>query len=156
LIQELKDTCYLSGEITLSNGEKSNYYWDIFRLLSDPELLYTTASIMWNLVPYRPDTIASVELGGVILATLMGFFTNTPMIIVRKNIKQHGTKNQIEGVYRKGQKVLLVEDVVTTGRQSESAAAILREAGLIVDDAVCVVDRGAKDLSFRLHSIIGG
>src|SRR5256712_8076465 len=85
--------------------------------------------------------IAGVELGAVPIAAAVSLATDTPYVIVRKAAKEHGTKHDFEGELKRGDLVLFVEDVVTTGGTLRGAIDRLREHGAVVEDCVCVVDR---------------
>src|SRR2546428_14186913 len=85
--------------------------------------------------------IAGVELGAVPIAAAVSLASDTPYIIVRKAAKEHGTKHDFEGELNRGDLVLFVEDVVTTGGTLRGTIDRLREHGAVVEDCVCVVDR---------------
>jgi len=93
--------------------------------------------------------IAGMELGAVPIAVAVSLETGIPFIMIRKGGREHGTKSPIEGDLNKGEKVLIVEDVATTGGSMVKTIDIIREAGGVVDVAVVVVDReegGAENL----------
>jgi len=94
--------------------------------------------------------IAAPELGAVALAAAASLESGLPFVIVRKETKEYGTSNRLEGVWEDGECVCLVEDVVTSGGAALAAVEALRAAGLRVANAVCVVDReegGADELA---------
>ena len=105
---------------------------------------------------HEPDAvrIAGPELGAVALATAASLESGLPFVIVRKEAKGYGTAKQLEGIYEEGELVCLVEDVVTTGGAALEAVEVLRNAGLRVSTAVCVVDReeGGVD-EFARHAV---
>ncbi|MHB8145898.1 MAG: orotate phosphoribosyltransferase [Vulcanimicrobiaceae bacterium] len=132
------------GDYVLSGGVRSDYYIDKFRLFADPQVLRRIARLFTPLVAEtNPDLIGGTELGGVVIATAVSQMTGIPMIAVRKQPKGYGAfaDEFVEGPYAQGQHVLLLEDVVTTGRELLGSAARLEELGLKVTPCA-VVSRG--------------
>lgn len=129
------------GEFTLTSGRKSSYYVDIKKAITRPDILRTIASAI---APYAStaDRIAGVELGAVPIAAAVALEADRPYVIVRKDPKGHGTRRGFEGELNPGDRVLFVEDVVTTGGTLSAAIERIRGAGATVSDAVAVVDRG--------------
>lgn len=143
----VKDTALLTGEFILSSGRKSNYYLDKYRIETNPKILDAVAGGLVTKVPDGADILAGPELGAIPLVTAVGLKTGLPFLMVRKKAKDYGTKKIVEGLYEEGQKVLLIEDVLTTGNQAIIAADGLKELGLEVMKIVCVIDReeGARE-----------
>src|SRR5438128_12435859 len=147
------------GTFTLTSGKTSSYYVDIKRAVTRPELLRMIGAAM---APYarRADRIAGVELGAVPIAAAVSLASDKPFLMVRKASKEHGMKHDFEGDLNRGDKVLLVEDVVTTGGTLRGAIDRLREHGAVVEDCGCLVDRaegGAillADGALRLHALL--
>jgi orotate phosphoribosyltransferase len=132
------------GDYVLAGGARSDYYIDKFRLFSDPHVLRRIARLFVPLITEcNPGIIAGTELGGVVIATAVSQLANLPMIAVRKNPKGYGAfaDEYVEGPYESGQNVLLLEDVVTNGRELLAAKARLEELGLHVTPCA-VVSRG--------------
>jgi orotate phosphoribosyltransferase len=132
------------GDYVLSGGIRSDYYIDKFRLFSDPNVLRRIARLFTPLVTeLNPDIIAGTELGGVVIATAVSQMTGLPMIAVRKEPKGYGafSDEYVEGPYEKGQHALLLEDVVTSGRELLAAQQRLEELGLRVTPCA-VISRG--------------
>jgi orotate phosphoribosyltransferase len=132
------------GEYLLSGGARSDYYIDKFRLFADPHILRRIARLFAPVVAETsPDLIAGTELGGVIIATAVSQMTGLPMIVVRKTPKQYGAfaDEYVEGPFEAGQRVLLLEDVVTSGREVLAARARLEELNLKVA-VYAIVSRG--------------
>ncbi len=132
------------GDYVLSGGARSDYYIDKFRLFSDPHVLRRIARLFVPIISeVSPDLIAGTELGGVIIATAVSQLSGISMIAVRKQPKGFGAfpGEYVEGAYDPGQRVLLVEDVVTTGRELLAAKSRLEELNLRVT-ACAVVSRG--------------
>jgi orotate phosphoribosyltransferase len=133
----------------LSGGVRSDYYIDKFRLFSDPQVLRRIARLFTPIVSETaPDLIGGTELGGVIIATAVSQMTGIPMIVVRKKPKQYGAfaDEYVEGPFEAGQKVLLLEDVVTSGREVLAARARLEELKLIVH-VYAIVSRGLAPIN---------
>jgi orotate phosphoribosyltransferase len=132
------------GEFHLASGKKSNYYIDIKRACTDPKTLKLITHCMTKMMMIHginTDYIACIEMGGVQIGTAISLETDKPLIIVRKQEKDHGIKDVLIGNFKKGKTVTLVEDVVTTGGSIIRAAQILRDKGLSVYDVISVVDR---------------
>ena len=137
------------GAFTLTSGRTSDYYVDIKRAATRPDLLREIARRMGPHVRGY-DRIAGVELGAVPIAAAVSLETDIPFLIVRKEAKAHGTKRAYEGELRAGDRVVFVEDVVTTGGTLRAAIERMRAEGAVVDRAVAVVDReegGAEGLA---------
>jgi len=138
------DRALTRGEVLLAGGVRSDYYIDKFKLFSDPAVLRRIARLFAPIVAdVSPDLIAGTELGGVILATAVSQMANIPMIVVRKQPKAYGAFAQeyVEGPYQPGQTVLLLEDVVSNGREVMAAKARLEELNLKVT-VHAVISRG--------------
>ncbi len=142
LAKAIKDAAYLEGDFVLSSGKRSTYYLDKWRFETQPEVLREIARALAELLPSPPPgRVAGVELGGVPLATALSLETGIPMLVVRREAKEYGTAKGIEGVFEPGERVVLVEDVLTTAGQAIGAAQRLTERGLEVVRIVYVIDR---------------
>ena len=140
----LREAAYLEGDFLLRSGRRSKYYLDKYRFETRPDLLGPLGeAIAAAVAEHEPAAVrlAGPELGAVALAAAASLAGGLPFLIVRKEAKGYGTSNQLEGVYAEGECVCLVEDVVTSGGAALEAIAVLREAGMRVANAVCVVDR---------------
>ena len=147
LLELLKTTGALRfGEFTLASGKTSPYYVDIKKAVTKPEVL---RAIGRGIAKYahRADRIAGVELGAVPIAAVVALETGKPFVMVRKERKDHGTSKDYEGDLVAGDRLLFVEDVVTTGGTLLKAVERMRAAGADVTEAVAVVDReeGGKE-----------
>ena len=136
-------------------GKRSRWYLDKYRFETVPELLAPIGERLAALVrESEPDAIrlAGPALGAVALAASASLASGLPFIIVRGEAKTYGTGNRIEGMYSAGELVCLVEDVVTSGGALAESVDALRDAGLAVRNAVCVVDReeGGSDALARI------
>jgi orotate phosphoribosyltransferase len=137
------------GDYLLSGGLRSDYYIDKFKLFADPQILRRIARLFAPVVAQlNPDIIGGTELGGVILATAVSQMTGLPMLVVRKQPKQYGAfaEEYVEGAFLPGQHVLLLEDVVTSGREVLAAKARLEELNLKVT-VHAVISRGLAPVS---------
>ncbi|MES1246672.1 MAG: orotate phosphoribosyltransferase [Actinomycetota bacterium] len=144
LAVRLKEHAYLEGDFLLRSGKRSKYYLDKYRFETRPELLQPIGERIAAIVrEHAADAamLAGPELGAVALAASASLVSGLPFLIVRKAAKDYGTTKRIEGVFEPGQCVCLVEDVVTSGGALLDSVEALREAGLVVHTAVCVVDR---------------
>jgi orotate phosphoribosyltransferase len=144
LASALHEHAYLEGDFVLRSGRRSNYYLDKYRFETRPDLLAALGEhIAAAVAEHEPDAVrlAGPELGAVALAAATSLSSGLPFLIVRKAAKEYGTANRIEGAYEVGERVCLVEDVVTSGGAAVEAIEALREAGLECRNAVCVVDR---------------
>jgi len=129
------------GEFTLASGRKSDYYVDKYLFETDPACLRLLGEMVSQRVSSGTDLLAGIELGSIAIAAAAALECGLPFLIVRKAPKGYGTVRQVEGAFRTGQRVLLVEDVTTTGSGILNAVKVLRAAGLVVDRCVCAVDR---------------
>ena len=141
----LREAAYLEGDFVLRSGRRSRYYLDKYRFETRPELLRPLGERIAAVVQeHAADAtrLAGPELGAVALAASASLASGLPFLIVRKAAKEYGTTKRIEGVFEPGECVCVVEDVVTSGGALLESVEALREAGLVVHTAVCVVDRG--------------
>jgi orotate phosphoribosyltransferase len=151
----LREQALLEGDFVLRSGRRSRYYLDKYRFETQPELLRALGERIAEIVREcdpEAELLAGPELGAVALAASASLASGLPFIIVRKEAKAYGTENRIEGVFERGQRACLVEDVVTSGGAAVSAVEALREAGIECRAAVCVVDReegGVDELARR-------
>ena len=146
LIHRVVETAYLEGDFVLRSGKRSKYYLDKYLFETQPDILWALGDAMVELIPPDVDILAGPELGGIPLATVLSLSTRIPFVIVRKEAKGYGTSKRIEGYLEKEDRVVVVEDVITTGGQSIASARALQEAGAEVRKIICVIDReeGAK------------
>ena len=140
--RELVAASYLKGDFVLRSGKRSNRYFDKFLFETDPALLRRLGRHLARLVPAETQRLAAPELGAVLLGGAVSMETGLPLVLVRKEPKGYGTSKQIEGRYEPGERVTVIEDVVTTGGDSLRSAQVLRDAGVEVIHLVVVLDRG--------------
>ncbi len=147
LARMIKSAAYLEGDFTLRSGKKSNYYLDKYRFETQPAVLKGLADMFAEYVGEATTLIAGAELGGVALAAATSLASGKPFVIVRNQKKDYGTSNKFEWILKEGDRVLIVEDIATTGGQVLEAARALNESGATVERIVAVIDRleGARE-----------
>lgn len=148
--QELASTisarCTLHGEFLLRSGVTSELYFDKYLFEADPLLLNAVTGFLKESIPAEVDMLAGLEMGGIPIATLLGQHSGLPVLFVRKEAKEYGTCKLAEGGDIEGCKLVLIEDVVTSGGQILESTAALRERGAIIDSVLCVINREAGGL----------
>jgi orotate phosphoribosyltransferase len=145
LAQRIRAAAFLEGDFVLRSGRRSRYYVDKYRFETDPALLRDIGRALADAIhTHEPDAvrIAGPEVGAIALAAAASLETGLPFVIVRKAAKEYGTSKRIEGGFAAGERVVVVEDVVTSGGAALASVEALREAGLTCETVVCVVDRG--------------
>jgi orotate phosphoribosyltransferase len=136
------------GDFTLASGKKSKYYIDIKKASTDPKTLKLIArQAAFRIKQMDVNIIAGVELGGVPLATAVSMETELPLLIVRKAVKDYGTKSRFVGDIKPEDRLVMLEDVTTSGGSVRDAIEVVRETGANVKYVISVVDReeGAKE-----------
>ena len=143
LARRVSERALLHGDFVLRSGKRSTVYLDKYRFETDPALLGPIGAALAELAAQGapPDRLAGPELGAVPLAAAAALASGIPFLIVRKAAKDYATEGLIEGVFEPGERVLAIEDVVTTGGALISAVEVLRAAGLAIERALCVLDR---------------
>ena len=162
LILQLFDVgCILFGEFVQASGAIFPYYIDLRAIISNPQLfqqvLNAYAAILQDL---EFDRIAGIPYGSLPTATGLALQLNHPMIFPRKEIKAHGTRRMVEGNFRPGETVVVVDDILISGNSAIEGAAKLKSVGLEVRDIVVFLDheQGVKDrlqqYGYRAHSVL--
>jgi len=149
----IADVALLRGTFTLRSGRTSNYYLDKYLFSTRPEVLRQLGVLFRQRIDQlrdggsRIDRLAGAELGGIPLVTAASLETGLPCVFVRNKKKDYGTAKQLEGVLNKGDGIVIVEDVATTGGQALEAAGVLKEAGANVLAIIATIDRqeGARE-----------
>jgi orotate phosphoribosyltransferase len=144
LLAALREHAYLEGDFVLRSGKRSRYYLDKFRFETRPDTLAALGERIAEEVAEHAgdvDRLAAPQLGAIVLAAAASLASGRPFLIVRDAPKGYGTRNRIEGAFEPGESVCLVEDVVTTAGALVEAVDAVRAAGLLVDAAICVIDR---------------
>lgn len=139
---DLHAAAHLTGRFTLRSGKVSGEYFDKYRFEADPKLLARVAAAMLPLVPAEAEVLAGVELGGVPIATAMSLASGKPAAFVRKEAKTYGTCLAVEGGDLAGRKVVLIEDVISTGGAILDAKRHLDDAGAHLVAVICALWRG--------------
>ena len=159
LAKRIKAAAYLEGDFVLRSGRRSKYYMDKYLFETQPDILAELGRRFAERAG-DADIIAGAELGGVALAAAASMASSKPFIIVRNAKKGYGTDKLFEGKLPDKARVLVVEDIATTGGQVLEAAKVLTEAGAAVTRIVCTIDRmeGAREnieaAGFKFESIL--
>ncbi len=157
--RRIYECSHLVGEFRLRSGAIASQYFDKYRFESDPKLLRAITEALEPLVPPDADGLAGLELGGVPLAVLLSQLTGLPAYFVRKQPKGYGTRKLAEGGDLDGRRLVVVEDVITTGGAVLTSCHDLGEGGAKVSDVLCVIDREAggpeqlQSAGLRLHAL---
>jgi orotate phosphoribosyltransferase len=141
LARTIRDVAKLQGTFTLRSGAVSDTYFDKYRFEADPALLRAICEAMVPLIPDDASVLAGLELGGIPIVTELGQLTNLPTAFLRKEAKSYGTCRYAEGADLTGQRVVLVEDVVSSGGAIRDQVVRLNGDGIEPTTAVCVIDR---------------
>ncbi|MEK6821590.1 MAG: orotate phosphoribosyltransferase [Thermoproteota archaeon] len=152
------------GDFTLASGKKSSYYVDLRLVPSYPHQFRTMIKYLQNNIAESVglnsfDSLVSVPTGGLVIASALAIETVKPLIYVRSKPKDYGTSKSVEGQIHEGMKVVMIDDVATTGGSVVNAIKSLKEANITIEDAYVIVNRmeGAdealKELGVKLHSI---
>lgn len=147
LAQRIAEVSLLRGEFTLRSGRKSNYYLDKYLFETQPDVLAALGKLFAGHITPDVQRIAGAELGAVALAAATAMACGKPFVIIRNQRKDYGTSKLVEGKLEKGERVTIVEDVLTTGGQVIEAAKSIEDAGGKIVKIVSVIDRleGARE-----------
>lgn len=153
--------CVKFGKFTLASGKQSPIYIDLRRVVSFPDLFRRVVdSYLQRLRSQKFDLVAGVPYAALPISAVAALRLGKPLIYPRKEVKQHGTGQNIEGAFQPGQRVVVLEDVITSGGSLLTAVERMRAAGLVVEDAVVLVDRkqgGSAALAehgMRVHVVL--
>ncbi|REK77018.1 orotate phosphoribosyltransferase [Paenibacillus paeoniae] len=159
LAKQIYDTAHLNGTFTLRSGQISNEYFDKYLFEADPGVLRAITEQMLSLIPHGTEVLAGLEMGGIPVVTALSLQSGVPAAFVRKKAKEYGTCKLAEGAHIKGKRVCVVEDVITTGGQVIMSTQELLEAGAIVEDVICVIERNPEGrrkleaIGVRVHAL---
>src|SRR5437899_52386 len=147
LLQAFKTRAFALGDFTLASGKKSSYYVNSKKAIFNGEVVNLLSEVLWEMTQeLNIDAAGGLEVGAIPMAAVLaqryamhgklleGFF-------VRKQTKEHGAKERVEGVLKAGMRVAVLDDVLTTGGSVLQAIAEIEKAGAIVVAVVCIVDR---------------
>jgi orotate phosphoribosyltransferase len=149
----------IKGEFLLRSGVISNEYFDKYLFESPPDVLKVIAEFMKAFVSEKTDALAGLEMGGIPLVTMLSQVTGIPALFVRKKAKEYGTCKLAEGGEVKKRRLLVIEDVVTSGGQIIKSVGGTAGLGAVVSDVLCVIDRekgGRENLAeekLKLHPL---
>lgn len=129
------------GNFTLKNGEKSKYYFNLRNIISYPKILSHIGDEIYKHIPKNCNMICGVPYGGIPLATYISTKYSIPLILLRKEVKTHGLKNQIDGNIESNNKCFVLEDTITTGKSLSDAIKILLDNGVNVCKSFGVINR---------------
>ena len=141
LARKLVEAAYLEGDFVLASGRRSRYYFDKYLFETRPELLGPVAQLIAAKLPAETMRVAGPELGAVALAAAASLACGLPSLFIRGAAKAYGTAKRIEGPFDPGDKVVVIEDVITSGGSAIEAAKVLVQAGCNVTRIVGVIDR---------------
>ena len=141
LAQDLVAAAWLEGDFVLRSGRRSKYYFDKYLFETQPAILRRVAHLLAELVPAGAQRLAAPELGAIVLGAAVSLEVELPLVLIRKEAKEYGTAKALEGVLERGDRVCLIEDVLTTGGEAIRSAEKVREAGGEVLRLIAVLDR---------------
>lgn len=159
LTSAIYDVAHITGTFTLRSGIVSNEYFDKYQFESDPRLLRAIAEQMLPMIPEGTEMLAGLEMGGLAIATALSLASGLPVVFVRKKAKDYGTCKLAEGPDVTGKRLLIVEDVITSGGQVIISGNDLRSLGADTSEVLCVIDReqgGREKLAeagYALHAL---
>jgi orotate phosphoribosyltransferase len=150
LIQRITDSALLHGDFTLRSGRKSKYYLDKYLFQTQPDVLAALGERFAGKVAEIEggvDRLAGAELGGIPIVSATSIAANKPTVLIRNKKKDYGTAKQVEGKLEPGDRIIILEDIATTGGQVLEAAQTLTEMGATIVMIIAVIDRqeGARE-----------
>jgi orotate phosphoribosyltransferase len=163
LAERVRAAAVLEGDFLLRSGRRSRFYVDKYRFGTRPDLLAEIGeALAQQIAAVEPQAtrIAAPEVGAIALAAAASLRSGLPFVIVRKAPKSYGTTKRLEGAYEPGERLVVVEDVVTSGGAAIDSVHALRGAGLVCETVICVVDReegGAEAMAtegITLHRLL--
>ena len=158
----LKNDILKYGDFTLKSGKKSWFYVDLRLISSYPETFEFVIDCYIDMIKsiHEVDALAGVAVAGVPFSAVTGYKLGIPSIIVRPQVKEHGLKKIVEGSIPSASRVVLIDDLISTGSSKTPGILALRDNGFVVDNLIVLVDRSQsnleelKNLDIKLHSFI--
>ena len=152
------------GDFTLASGKNSSYYIDLRLVPSYPHQFREMIKNLQNLIIEKTglddfDSLASVPTGGLVVASALAIEIVKPLIYIRNKPKEHGTTKSIEGKTSAGMKVVMVDDVATTGTSVLNGIKQLKESGLLISDVYVIInrlegaDKALDDMGVQIHQL---
>lgn len=147
LARRIAEVALLRGEFTLRSGRKSSFYLDKYLFSTQPDILSRLGAMFAERIPPGTTRLAGAELGGIPLVTAASLASGLPCVFIRNQKKDYGTAKQLEGVLSPNDRVMIVEDVATTGGQVLEAARVIAATGATIVKIVATIDRleGARE-----------
>jgi len=147
IARRIAHVALLRGEFTLRSGRKSSYYLDKYLFSTQPDILAGLGRMFAERLPEGTTRLAGAELGGIPLVTAASLASGLPCVFIRNQKKDYGTAKQLEGVLGAGDRVVIVEDVATTGGQVLEAAKVIAATGASITKIIATIDRleGARE-----------
>ena len=144
----IESKCFMEGNFTLKSGKTSNFYLNLRNLISQPQVLKKIAELIHqNLPDTRNYLICGLPYAGIPYANAVSILYDIPGIILRKERKKHGLGNMIDGISGSVlKKVVVIDDIMTTGSSIKESIPILREHGLEIERVICLIDRSEMDI----------
>jgi orotate phosphoribosyltransferase len=147
LARRIAESALLRGTFTLRSGKTSSYYLDKYLFSTQPDVLRALGDAFAARVPVGTTRLAGAELGGIPLVSAAAMSSGLPCVFIRNQKKDYGTAKQLEGKLDAGDRVVIVEDVATTGGQALEAAKVIQAQGATVTHIIATIDRqeGARE-----------
>lgn len=137
------------GSFTLKSGEKSDTYVNLKNIVSYPQFHKEVCDKISKIIKKECKHICGTPYGAIPMASYISINNNIPMLLLRKEIKKHGTGKILEGKWEKGDSVVLIEDVITSGTSVINAAQLLEDMGLKVIQIIVVLSRNQENLKYK-------
>jgi len=147
LARRIAEVALLRGEFTLRSGRKSNFYLDKYLFSTQPDILAELGRMFAERLPPGTTRLAGAELGGIPLVTAVSLASGLPSVFIRNQKKEYGTSKQLEGAIGSADKIVIIEDIATTGGQVLEAAKVIAQTGAQIPRIIATIDRleGARE-----------
>jgi orotate phosphoribosyltransferase len=141
LARDIVAAACVHGRFVYASGVRSDIYFDKYLFVTRPTILRRLASLLAELLSPRVDRLAGAGLGATALVAALSLETGLPFVVVRENDNLGAAHERIEGELHAGERTVVVEDVVSTGRQAVRAASVITARGGVVDSVLGAIDR---------------